>query len=113
MIKKIFLTLVLLILFPNSVNASTTSNYAPPIPTISKTYTEGFYKFNNTTDVDIGLTLITDVPTKIMILDEEMNIQFISLIPYNNKFYLRSISPKSIIAIIGEGEVALSFEKTS
>lgn len=45
-----------------------------------------------------------------MILDEEMNIQFISLMPYNSKFYLRNISPKSIIAIIGKGEVALSFE---
>ncbi|WP_278599823.1 hypothetical protein [Clostridium tertium] len=109
MIKKIFLTLVLLILFPNSVNASTTSNYAPPIPTISKTYTEGFYKFNNTNDVDIGLTLITDVPTKIMILDEEMNIEFISKIPYNYKFYLRNIAPKKIIAIVGKGEVAISF----
>ncbi|MBS6503090.1 MAG: hypothetical protein KH415_15955 [Clostridium sp.] len=113
MIKKIFLALILLISFPNIVNASTTSNYAAPIPTISKTYTEGFYKFNNTTDVDIGLTLLTNVPTKIMILDEDMNIQFISLMPYNYKFYLRNIAPKKIIAIIGDGEVAISFEKTS
>ncbi|MCR1951193.1 MULTISPECIES: hypothetical protein [Clostridium] len=97
---------------PNIVSASTTSNYYKPIPTISKTYTEGFHKFNNATDVDIGVTLLTQVPTKIMILDEDMNIQFISSIPYNTRFYLRNIAPKKIIAIIGDGEVALSFEKS-
>ncbi|WP_291653340.1 hypothetical protein [Clostridium sp.] len=109
MIKKIFLTLVLLILFPNSVNASTTSNYAAPIPTISKTYTEGFYKFNNSTNVDIGILLTTNTPTKIMILDEEMNIEYMSLVPYNYKFYLRNIAPGKIIALVGDGEVAISF----
>ncbi|MDI9215740.1 hypothetical protein [Clostridium tertium] len=45
-----------------------------------------------------------------MILDEEMNIEFISAIPYNTKFYLNYIEPKRIIAIVGDGEVALSFE---
>ena len=70
-----------------------------------------YYKFDNKNDVDIGVTLITNTPTKIMILDENMNVQFISLIPYNTKFYLRNIAPKKIIAIIGDGEVALSFDK--
>ncbi|MPM48510.1 hypothetical protein [Clostridium sp. C8] len=111
MIKKIFLAIIILISLTNSVNASTTSNYAEPVQTISKTYTEGFYKFDNKNDVDIGVTLITNTPTKIMILDENMNVQFISLIPYNTKFYLRNIAPKKIIAIIGDGEVALSFDK--
>ncbi|MDB1942549.1 MULTISPECIES: hypothetical protein [Clostridium] len=45
-----------------------------------------------------------------MILDEEMNIdEFISKIPYNYKFYLRNIATKKIIAIVGKGEVAISF----
>ncbi|MDB1923481.1 hypothetical protein PMY56_15955 [Clostridium tertium] len=110
MIKNFFLALIIFISLTNSISTSATSSYAAPIPTISKTYTEGFYKFNNTTDVNIGVTLLTNIHTKIMILDEEMNIQFISLMPYNSKFYLRNISPKSIIAIIGKGEVALSFE---
>ena len=110
MIKKIFLALIILISLNNSISASATSSYAEPVPTVSKTYTEGFYKFNNTTNVNIGVTLLTNVPTKMMILDEEMNIEFISAIPYNTKFYLNYIEPKRIIAIVGDGEVALSFE---
>ena len=110
MIKKFFLSLIIFISLTNSISTSATSSYAAPIPTISKTYTEGFYKFNNTTDVNIGVTLLTNIHTKIMILDEEMNIEFISAIPYNTKFYLNYIEPKRIIAIVGDGEVALSFE---
>jgi hypothetical protein len=56
--------------------------------------------------------LITNIPIKIMILHEYMNIQSISLILYNTKFYLRNIAQK-IITIIGDGEVALSFDKIS
>ena len=107
---KIFLALIILISLNNSISASATSSYAEPVPTVSKTYTEGFYKFDNTTNVNIGVTLLTNVPTKMMILDEEMNIEFISAIPYNTKFYLNYIEPKRIIAIVGDGEVALSFE---
>lgn len=47
-----------------------------------------------------------------MILDNEMNIDFISLIPYNHQFYLRNIAPNKIIAIVGDGEVAISFQAT-
>ena len=39
--------------------------------------------------------LITNIPIKIMILHEYMNIQFISLILYNTKFYLRNIAQKN------------------
>lgn len=109
MIKKFFLVLILLITLPKSVNASVTSNYVPT-PAISQVYKQGFYKFDNLKDVDISLTLTTDTPTKVMILDKEMNIEFISLIPYNYQFYLRNISPNKIIAIVGDGEVAISFQ---
>lgn len=112
MIKKFFLILILLITLPNTVNASVISNYVPT-PAISEIYKQGFYKFDNSKDVDISLTLITDSPTKIMILDKDMNIEFISLIPYNYKFYLRKIEPNKIIAIIGDGEVAISFLSSS
>lgn len=109
MIKKILLILILLITLPNSINVSAASNYEPT-PAISQIYKQGFYKFDNSKDVDISLTLTNDTPTKVMILDKDMNIEFISLIPYNYKFYLRNIAPDKIIAIIGDGEVAISFQ---
>ena len=111
MIKKIFLLIVfmLFITLPTSVKASTISSNTT-IPTISKIYTEGFYNFDNIDKFDIGITLTNNVPTKIIILDEEINIDFMSSIPCNNKFYLRNIEPGSIIGIVGQGEVAITFE---
>lgn len=113
MFKKIFLSILIIIsmMMTNSVNASTISN-EEKVPTISKTYTEGFYSFNNKTNVDIGITLLDDTPTKIIILDEDMDIEFMSSIPYNYKFYLRTIEPGKIIAIVGKGKVALTFEQS-
>lgn len=108
MLKKFFLILMILITLPISVNASATSNYVPT-PAISQVYKQGFYKFDNSQNVDISLTLTNDTPTKVMILDKDMNIEFISLIPYNYKFFLRNIAPNKIIGIIGDGEVAISF----
>ena len=52
----------------------------------------------------------TDTPTKIIIFDEDRNLQLMTEIPYNHKFYLQNIEPNKIIGIIGEGEVAISFE---
>lgn len=112
MIKK-FLFSIMLIIFitlPNSVMASTISSNTT-IPTISKIYSEGFYSFDNTTDVDIGITLTNDTPTKIIILDQEMNIEFMSNIPYDYKFYLRKIAPGKIIGLVGKGKVAITFEQ--
>lgn len=111
MMKKLFFVAVfmLFIMLPNSAKASTISNEIT-IPTISKVYTEGFYRFDNTANVDIGITLTNDTPTKIIILDEEMDIEFISKIPYNYKLYLRNIEPGKIIGIVGEGKIAMTFE---
>lgn len=93
-----------------NVKASTISKNSP-IPTYSNIYTEGFYRFNNTTTMDISITLTTDTPTKIIILNEDMDILFITEVPYNYTFTLCKIEPNEIIGIIGEGKVALSFEK--
>ncbi len=111
MIKKIFVFIVfmLFITLPTSVKASTNSSNTT-IPTISQIYTEGFYNFDNIEKFDISVTLTQDIPTKIIILDEEINIDFMSGIPYNYKFYLRNIDPGSIIGIVGQGEVAITFE---
>ena len=100
---------MLVIALPTSVKASTISS-STTIPTISKIYTEGFYKFDNTDNVDIGITLIKDIPAKVIILDEEIDIEFMSRIPYNHKFYIRNIEPGKIIGIVGQCEVALTFE---
>lgn len=110
MIKKIFLMLILFMLLSINVKASTISKNSPT-PTYSNVYTEGFYRFDNSSIVDISITLITDTPTKIIILDENMNIQFMTQVPYNYKFTLRNIEPNKMIGIVGEGEVAISFEK--
>lgn len=113
MIKKIFFFIVfmLFIALPTNVKANTISSNTT-IPAISQIYTEGVYNFDNTTKVDMGITLTQDIPTKIIILDEEININFMSSIPYNYKFYLRNIEPGSIVSIVGQGEVAITFEQS-
>ncbi|EKY28400.1 hypothetical protein [Clostridium celatum] len=111
MLKKIyfFIPLMLFITLPINVTANTISS-TTVIPAVSNVYKEGFYTFDNLVNVDITVTLLSDTPTKIMILDDERNIEFISKIPYNYKFYIRNVEPGQIIGIVGKGEVALSFE---
>lgn len=111
MVKKIYFLIVIMffILLPNTVKASTISSDIT-IPAISDIYKEGFYSFDNSKNVDLSITLTTDTPTKIMILDDEMNIEFMSNIPYNYKFYIRNIEPGKIMGIVGNGEVAIGFE---
>lgn len=121
MIKKIYsLTLlILLIALPINISASTISSNSingntlssnTNIPTVSNVYKEGFYRFDNTTNIDMIVMLNTDVPTKLIIFDDEMNIKFLSNLPYKNKFYIRSFHINQIVGIVGEGEVAISFE---
>lgn len=121
MIKKIYsLTLlILLIALPINISASTISSNSinentlssnTNIPTVSNVYKEGFYRFDNTTNIDMIVMLNTDVPTKLIIFDDEMNIKFLSDLPYKNKFYIRSFHINQIVGIVGEGEVAISFE---
>ena len=111
MSKKIFFLIVaiIFIILPNSVSASTVSSKITT-PVISDTYKSGFYSFDNKTNIDIGIKLLNDTPTKIMILDNVMNIEILTKVPYNYKFYLRNIEPNKIIGIVGEGEVAITFE---
>ena len=42
----------------------------------------------------MSIRLITDIPAKIIIFDEGMNLQFMTEIPYNYKFYLHTVSLK-------------------
>ncbi len=121
MIKKIYsLTLLmLLITLPNNISASTISSNSVSaniissntnIPTVSNVYKEGFYRFDNTTNIDMIVMLNTDVPTKLIIFDDEMNIKFLSDLPYKNKFYIRNFQTQQIVGIVGGGQVAISFE---
>ncbi|MBS5884035.1 MAG: hypothetical protein E6300_06255 [Clostridium sp.] len=121
MIKKIYsLTLLmLLITLPNNISASTISSNSVSaniissntnIPTVSNVYTEGFYRFDNETNIDMIIMLSTDVPTKLIIFDDEMNIKFLSDLPYKNKFYIRNFQTQQIVGIVGGGQVAISFE---
>lgn len=112
MIKKIvfFIMCMIIILSPNSVKATTTLSNTN-IPTISDLYTEGIYKFDNNTEIDMIVMLNTDVSTKIIIFDDEMNIELLSTLPYQQKFYIRNFKTNQIVGIVGEGEVAISFEK--
>lgn len=111
MIKKIYFLILftIFIISPSSVKASAISSDITK-PAISDIYQPVFYSFDNKTNVDIGLTLVEEVPTKVMILDNEMNIEFLTKVPYNYKFYLRNIEPGKIIGIVGDGEVAITFE---
>ncbi|MDU5211611.1 MAG: hypothetical protein E6441_18000 [Clostridium sp.] len=63
------------------------------MPVISDTYKVGLYSFDNKTNVDIGVILLNDTPSKVMILDNEMHIELVMKLPYNYKFYLRNIEP--------------------
>lgn len=121
MIKKIYsLTLlILLIALPINISASTISSNSingntlstnTNIPTVSNVYKEGFYRFDNTTNIDMIVMLNTDVPTKLIIFDDEMNIKFLSDLPYKNKLYIRGFHINQIVGIVGEGDVAISFE---
>ncbi|MBS5928211.1 MAG: hypothetical protein KIC66_14185 [Clostridium sp.] len=95
----------------NSVKASTIASEIKT-PVISDTYKSGFYSFDNKTNVDIGITLLDDTPTKVMILDNDMNIEFLTREPYQYRFYLRNIEPGKTIGIVGEGKVAITFEQS-
>ena len=86
MIKKIYFLIVamIFIILPNSVKASTISSSDIITSAISTTYKSGFYSFDNKTNVD--------------------------RVPYRDKFYLRNIEPGKILGIVGQGEVAITFE---
>ena len=108
--KLLFLIVTMMfIILPNSVKANTIYS-EKNIPAISKTYKSGFYSFDNRTNVDIGITLLNDTPTKIIIFDNEMNIEVLLKVPYNQKICLHNIEPNRTIGIVGEGEVAITFE---
>ena len=111
MSKKIFFLIVVMIIIisPNNVSASTVYN-EKKIPVISDTYKEGFYSFDNSTNVDIGVMLLNNTPTKIVIFDNEMNIEVLMKVPYNQKIRLYNIEPNRTIGIVGEGEVVITFE---
>lgn len=111
MFKKIYFLIVFMffIILPNSVKASTISG-DNNIPAISNIYTEGFYRFDNPTNIDMVVLLTNDVPAKFIIFDNEMNVEFLSDLPYNDKFYIHKFAPGQIVGIVGEGKVALSFE---
>lgn len=47
-----------------------------------------------------------------MILDNDMNIEFLTRAPYQYRFYLRNIEPGKTIGIVGEGKVAITFEQS-
>lgn len=83
-------------------------NYFTVIVVIGKK--EGFYRFDNTTNIDMIVMLNTDVPTKLIIFDDEMNIKFLSDLPYKNKLYICGFHINQIVGIVGEGDVAISFE---
>ena len=106
MLKKLLIALIIVSsMFSTKVYCS-----EDLIPAISNTYTEGFYRFDNTKTVNINVTLTTDTLTKMMIFDENLGLQYFSILPVKEKFTLRNIEPNRIICIIGEGEVALTFE---
>ncbi|MDU1127270.1 MAG: hypothetical protein E7A11_18650 [Clostridium sp.] len=112
MTKKIlfFIMCMIIILSSKSVKATTISSNTN-IPTISNVYTEGIYRFDNTNEIDMVLMLNTDVSTRLIIFDDEMNIQLLSALPYRRKFYIHNFKANQVVGIIGEGEVAISFEK--
>ena len=72
MIKKLYFLIVFMffITLTNSVIASTISSNTN-IPTISNTYTEGLYRFGNSSNIDMVVMLNNDVPTKLIIFDDE------------------------------------------
>ena len=47
-----------------------------------------------------------------MILDNDMNIEFLTREPYQYRFYLGNIEPGKTIGIVGEGKVAITFEQS-
>lgn len=112
MSKKIlfFIMCMIIILSTNSVKATTISSNTNT-PAISNVYKEGIYRFDNTAEVDMVLMLNTDVSTRLIILDDEMNIQLLSALPYQKKFYIRNFKANQIVGIVGEGEVVISFEE--
>ena len=91
MIKKIYsLTLlILLIALPINISASTISSNSingntlssnTNIPTVSNVYKEGFYRFDNTTNIDMIVMLNTDVPTKLINTSPSLIAQFSSFL---------------------------------
>ena len=72
MIKKLSFLIVFMffITLTNSVIASTISSNTN-IPTISNTYTEGLYRFDNSSNIEMVVMLNNDVPTKLIIFDDE------------------------------------------
>ena len=45
-----------------------------------------------------------------MIIDKGMNVEFLTSAPYQYHFYLRNIEPGKTIGIVGDGEIAITFE---
>ncbi|WP_302669940.1 hypothetical protein [uncultured Clostridium sp.] len=115
MIKKLCLSITIiicLILFNTTVEAD--KIYMRPItPPISSVYKEGFYSFDIKDKSTLTVRLTTNTPTSIMVLNKNQNIEFITNIPFNYPFDLNNITSDKIIGIVGDGEVAISFEKSN
>lgn len=114
MVKKVsyLILLISLIVFTTTVQADNIS-FRPKLPATSSVYKEGFYNFDLSQKSIITMRLITDTPTSIMILNENQNIEFITNMPFNESFNLYRITSDKIIGIVGDGEVAISFEATN
>lgn len=112
MIKKIcvFIVFMVLIILPNTTEAKLKNNETTNIPVISDLYKAGLYHFDINYPTNVIIRLTNDIPTAIMVLDNEMNISLLTKVPYNNQFKLVTLKPGEIIGIVGGGEIAISFE---
>ncbi|MGL4109006.1 hypothetical protein [Clostridium sp. LP20] len=102
--KFIFYTiLITLLVIPHKVNA-----YVTPISDI---YTQGIYPLDTFYGYNVSIELKDEPDTSILILDDDGKLTvFAKLVP-NEKIYLNNINYKGNILIVGNGKVAVLFDK--
>lgn len=110
--KKIFFSIIIItiITLTNSVTASSLS-INTNIPTISNIYTEGFYNFDNKNQINMIVTLTDKTPTKLIIFDSELNIEFLAILQEKDKYYINPFNPGDTVGIVGGGQVSIVFEE--
>lgn len=104
-LKCIVLAILMTILItPNDAMSST-------IP-ISKVYTQGIYKFEENGAFNANVKLIKGDQTTFLVIEPNQNVVLYIKLILNEEVRLKDIDKDYTICIIGDGEVAITYDKS-
>ena len=103
-LRFVALTIIMLILIvPINTKASVTPS--------SNVYTQGIYKFKESGVFNANVRLIKGEQTTFLVIEPNQNVVLYIKLILNEEVKLKDLDKDYTICIIGEGEVAINYEK--